>query len=124
MFNRLTMTGLAGLVLVTLASSAVAAESSALLGDASWQTFSKGTNASLGWADVDESLSMMVAFAAESVQAVVLDERAEDLDLLRAVAAPEPPVLVLAGLAFGGVLCGRSVLGWRRQNAPRQDDQV
>jgi len=34
--------------------------------------------------------------------------------LLTGLAAPEPPTLVLAGMALGGVVCGRSLLRRRR----------
>jgi hypothetical protein len=30
--------------------------------------------------------------------------------MVTALAAPEPPAIVLAGMALGGVLCGRSLL--------------
>lgn len=33
-----------------------------------------------------------------------------NVEMMTAIVAPEPPAIVLAGMALGGVLCGRSLL--------------
>jgi len=55
---------------------------------------------SLAWAGEDETFA--------SVDPGLLDTNGDDL--LAAHAAPEPPAIVLAGMAIGGVFCGRSLL--------------
>ena len=86
-----------------------------LLGRVSWEAFS-GTAAagSFSWAGVDESFATSPTLPSASQQFVTLDDQAVDVELITALAAPEPPALVLAGMAFGGVLCGRTLLMRRR----------
>lgn len=120
----LTMIGTAGLLVVASASQGVAGETSALLDGTSWRTFANGPTASLAWAGIDESLAVKVAIGGAPRQAAVLNKGDENIDLLRAVAAPEPPALVLAGLALGGVLCSRTVAGRRKQAAGDHDTQA
>nr|MCS5616559.1 hypothetical protein [Pirellulales bacterium] len=58
-------------------------------------------------------------------QAVTIEEGPINVELLTGVAAPEPPALVLAGMAFGGVLCGRSLLMRRRKGtAPAESSEA
>ena len=63
---------------------------------------------SLAWAGENE------AFAALTVAPAEIAERDVDVHLMTALAAPEPPAIVLAGMALGGVICGRSML--RKRN--------
>jgi hypothetical protein len=66
--------------------------------------------ASLAWAGENE------CFATLAVAPV--DQLAEgdiDVKLMTALAAPEPPAIVLAGMALGGLICGRSILQKRRK---------
>ena len=37
-----------------------------------------------------------------------------DVTLMTGIAAPEPPAIVLAGMALGGLICGRSFLQKRK----------
>jgi len=41
--------------------------------------------------------------------------------MITALAAPEPPAIVLAGMALGGVLCGRSLLKKKQRKAAAED---
>jgi len=66
--------------------------------------------ASLAWAGENET------FASLSVGPVdQLPEGEIDVKLMTALAAPEPPAIVLAGMALGGLICGRSFLQNRRK---------
>jgi len=105
-------------VLVVLAAGSPArAEGieTALLGNGGWEAFSgTTTGGSLAWAGEDEILTEAPALLGEPRLAVEFDEHAIDVALLTGLPAPEPPALVLAGMAFGGVLCGRTLLMRRR----------
>ena len=59
---------------------------------------------SLAWAGENETLA--------DVELTPLATAAADvnIEVVTALAAPEPPAIVLAGMALGGVLCGRSLL--------------
>lgn len=59
---------------------------------------------SLAWAGENETLA--------DVELTPLATAADDanIEMVTALAAPEPPAIVLAGMALGGVLCGRSLL--------------
>lgn len=59
---------------------------------------------SLAWAGENETLA--------DVELTPLATSADDvnIEMVTALAAPEPPAIVLAGMALGGVLCGRSLL--------------
>lgn len=84
-------------------------------GKCGWEAFS-GSSAlgSFAWAGEDEGFFGSGPFAS-TWSGVELDGSAADPALLTGIPAPEPPALVLAGLAFGGVLCGRSLVMRRRQ---------
>ena len=65
---------------------------------------------SLAWAGENESFSTL-AFAP-------IDQMPQgevDVKLMTGLAAPEPPAIVLAGMALGGLICGRSFLQKRRK---------
>ena len=86
-----------------------------LLGNRGWEAFAgSASHGSLAWAGEDETFFASRSVLGSLPQAVAFDENAVDVALLTALAAPEPPALVLAGMAFGGVLCGRSLLMRRR----------
>lgn len=65
---------------------------------------------SLAWAGENE------AFASLTVAPAEVAERDVDVQLITALAAPEPPAIVLAGMALGGVICGRSILRKRNKS--------
>lgn len=79
-----------------------------------WESFASSTSAaSLAWAGEDENYAVLFNLPATPRQVVEEDENEVDTKLLTAVPAPEPPTLVLAGLAVGGVLFRRSLLARR-----------
>jgi hypothetical protein len=117
MFKNLTLIGLASIFAVAAATPAMAAANTVLLGDAGWEAFAAPTTASLAWSGEDESFATTIGLLGSPRQAVQFDESVVDVELVTGIAAPEPPALVLAGMAFGGVLCGRSLLMRRRKNA-------
>lgn len=93
-----------------------------LLGNGGWETFSgTATNGSLAWAGEDETLIRSATGLRASKFIVEFDEREIDVALLTGLPAPEPPALVLAGMAFGGVLCCRSLLIRRRAKTESSD---
>lgn len=65
---------------------------------------------SLAWAGENE------AFASLAIVPVEIADRDVDVQLMTALAAPEPPAIVLAGMALGGVICGRSILRKRNKS--------
>jgi len=67
--------------------------------------------ASLAWSGENESYCHLTLPAIDG--SCDCDE--VDLKLMTALAAPEPPAIVLAGMALGGLICGRSVLQKRRK---------
>jgi hypothetical protein len=80
-----------------------------------WEAFAgSGGMSSFAWAGEDESFSGS-GLLGSAWNGVELDESAADPALMTGIAAPEPPALVLAGLAFGGVFCGRSLVMRRRK---------
>lgn len=102
---------------LALTAQAHAAPSSVLLGDAGWKAFADTPNlASFAWAGENETFTDNVNLVGKPKQAVTLAEGPVNTELLTGIAAPEPPALVLAGMAFGGVLCGRSLLMRRRKS--------
>lgn len=64
---------------------------------------------SLAWAGENESTSILTFAPVE------LPEGEVNVRLMTALAAPEPPAIVLAGMALGGLICGRSILSKRRK---------
>jgi hypothetical protein len=67
--------------------------------------------ASLAWAGENET------FATTAISPVdQLPEGDVNLKLMTGLAAPEPPAIVLAGMALGGLICGRSFLQKRRKS--------
>ena len=82
-----------------------------LLGNGGWEALSGApAGGSLAWAGEDETFHACQSLLVAPRLAVELDEHAIDVELLTGLPAPEPPALVLAGMAFGGVLCGRTLL--------------
>ena len=106
----------AGLLVVSGGSLARAdGVETVLLGHVGWEAFTGTAPAgSLAWAGEDEGFATSPTLPSASQQFVAFDDQAIDIELLTALAAPEPPALVLAGMAFGGVLCGRTLLMRRR----------
>ena len=93
-----------------------------LLGNGGWEPFAgTATSGSLAWAGEDETLTGSATGSGVSQFMVEFDEREIDVALLTGLPAPEPPALVLAGMAFGGVLCCRSLLMRRRAKAESSD---
>jgi len=101
---------LTSLAIAIFSASAPAATPDSLLADTSWEAFAgQPALGSFAWAGEDE-IPFDSKLALTALTIVECDSRS-----LTGLAAPEPPALVLAGLAFGGVLCGRSLLARRRQ---------
>lgn len=66
---------------------------------------------SLAWAGENETMLDINL----GVEAIAADD--VNLEMMTAIVAPEPPAIVLAGMALGGVLCGRSLL--RKKSAKK-----
>jgi hypothetical protein len=90
-----------------------------------WETFAApGAFASFAWAGEDEGFFARGGMLGLPRSGVEFDESEVDAELLTGLPAPEPPALVLAGLAFGGVLCGRSLVVRRRKAASGTDPEI
>lgn len=89
------------------------ASSSIIVGSA--DSFGTVALGSLAWAGENETLAtanlVPVATSADDV----------NIEMVTALAAPEPPAIVLAGMALGGVLCGRSLLRKKQRKAAVED---
>ena len=67
--------------------------------------------ASFAWAGEIEATALLNSCGDSAVRSSLMtDDRPVDIDLIRGNPAPEPPALLMVGLAFGAVLCGRSLL--------------
>jgi len=105
-------------IVMALLSTPPADASESLLADTRWESFAgAAAPASLAWAGVDETCSGTIAAVTGRPVGVMVDDIDLDVQSLAGVPAPEPPALVLAGMAFGGVLFGRSLLARRRRSA-------
>lgn len=116
MKNLLSTTGWTSLVAVALSTAAIAGDQDfSLLANTSWEAFvAGGQPASLAWSGEDETLTLAEDMLGNARQIAQSDDDV-NIEIVTALPAPEPPALVLAGMAFGGVLCGRSLLGRRRK---------
>jgi hypothetical protein len=105
--QRSTLTFAAVALVAVAMTSAARAES---LLPSSWEAFAAGqtTAATFAWAGENETFA---GFAAPIVAVIDTDS---NIELMTGLAAPEPPAIVLAGMALGGVVCGRSILRKRR----------
>ena len=93
--------------LLALAPAAKAADASILVA-----SIDAGVPAgSLAWAGENESTSILTFSPVEQIT-----EGEVNVKLMTALAAPEPPAIVLAGMALGGLICGRSILSKRRKS--------
>ena len=112
--QTLGTTALMCLVMAIISTTAPAAQLDSLLADTTWEAFAgKSALNSFAWAGEDENLlNSRLGRTAVTIADADLDPRT-----LTGLAAPEPPALVLAGMAFGGVLCGRSLLARRRRQS-------
>lgn len=92
----------AALACGSAADAAPFASTSIVVG--STDAFGTAALGSLAWAGENETLA--------DVELSPLATAADDvnIEMVTALAAPEPPAIVLAGMALGGVLCGRSLL--------------
>lgn len=119
MKNLLSTTGWTSLVAFALSTAAVAGEQEfSILADTSWESFTAGGQpATLAWSGEDETLTLAENLLGNARQIAHADEEGVNIEIVTALPAPEPPALVLAGMAFGGVLCGRSLLVRRRKQA-------
>lgn len=117
MHKSLTSIGIAGIMAIACTTAAMAdSGSSVLLGVTSWDSCTvKTPAASFAWAGEDETYATTSTLLGPAKQIVSYDEEVIDPELITGLPAPEPPALVLAGMAFGGVLCGRSLLIRRRK---------
>lgn len=104
---------LMSLAMAIFSASAPAATPDSLLAHTSWEAFAgQSALGSFAWAGEDENLLHVKPGSAVTIADADLNPKS-----LTGLAAPEPPALVLAGMAFGGVLCGRSLLARRRRQA-------
>jgi hypothetical protein len=104
---------LMSLAMAIFSASAPAATPDSLLAGTSWEAFAdQPALGSFAWAGEDENL-----LSHKHGTAVTIADADLNPKTLTGLAAPEPPALVLAGMAFGGVLCGRSLLARRRRQA-------
>lgn len=90
--------------LVSLVSVADASAGAATASLTSESEFLR-TSASLAWSGEREAFGSLEWSTVDA-----LPEGEVDLALMTALAAPEPPAIVLAGMALGGLICGRSLL--------------
>ena len=125
MYASLSAIGLAGTLLIACSTAVTAnSDTSGILGVSNLDAFADSTApASFAWAGEDETYSGALTLLGKPRQAVAYDESVVDAELLTGLPAPEPPALVLAGMAFGGVLCGRSLLMRRRKAAGGAADE-
>ena len=65
---------------------------------------------SLAWAGENEAFSTLQFAPVDQMTDTELNVK-----LMTGLAAPEPPAIVLAGMALGGLICGRSILQKRRK---------
>ena len=93
----------------TLGSTADAGQNSILIASVD----AHGSAGSLAWAGENESASML-AIGSSMPE---LTETDCDIEFVTGIAAPEPPAIVLAGMALGGVICGRSLLRKRQKSS-------
>ena len=116
MRNLLSTTGWTSLVAFAISTAAVAGDQDfTLLARANWESFVNGGQAAtLAWSGEDETLVVAEDMLGNPRQIAQSDEDV-NIEIVTALPAPEPPALVLAGMAFGGVLCGRSLLMRRRK---------
>lgn len=116
------------LLLAVLGGSPIRAEafgSDFLLVDSGWEAFAApGAFASFAWAGEDEGFFARGGMLGLPRSGVEFDESEVDAELLTGLPAPEPPALVLAGLALGGAVCGRSLVVRRRKAASGTDPEI
>ena len=93
----------------TLGSTADAAQHSILIAGVD----AHRSAGSLAWAGENES-GTMLAMGSSMPE---LTETDCDIEFVTGIAAPEPPAIVLAGMALGGVICGRSLLRKRQKSS-------
>jgi hypothetical protein len=116
MYASLSAIGLAGSLLIACSTAATAnSDTSGILGVSNWDAFAdSAAPASFAWAGEDETYSGALMLLGTPVAD---DESVLDAEMLTGLPAPEPPAVVLAGMAFGGAVCGRSLLMRRRKAA-------
>lgn len=118
--RTLVNTALMSLVAIAMAlfSAPPADASESLLANTRWESFADtAAPASLAWAGEDETFTGATADVIGRPFGVIVDDIDLDVQSLAGLPAPEPPALVLAGMAFGGVLFGRSLLSRRKRSA-------
>ena len=93
----------------TLGSTADAAQNTILIASAD----AHGSAGSLAWSGENESATML---ALGSTMPELIENDC-DIEFVTGIAAPEPPAIVLAGMALGGVICGRSLLRKRQKSS-------
>jgi len=93
----------------TLGSTADAAQNTILIASVD----AHGSAGSLAWAGENESATLL---AMGSTMPELIENDC-DIEFVTGIAAPEPPAIVLAGMALGGVICGRSLLRKRQKSS-------
>ena len=125
MHTPLSAIGIAGSLLIACSTAVTAnSDTSVILGGTTCESVAaSNASASFAWSGEDETYGGSLTLLGTPRQAVAYDESIVDAELLTGLPAPEPPALVLAGMAFGGVLCGRSLLMRRRKAAGGAADE-
>lgn len=105
----------AAISVLAVAMSSIAHADSIL--PSTWEAFSHGqsSSATFAWAGENETFT---GYATPVAVAAAGADR--NINLMAGLAAPEPPAIVLAGMAIGGVVCGRSILRKRRSKTAEE----
>ncbi|MCE9630436.1 MAG: hypothetical protein K8S94_06930 [Planctomycetia bacterium] len=93
------------------------ADSTSILGGLS-TAFAATSAGSLAWAGENETF-VDLSMASNQFQG----DSEVNVQLVTGLAAPEPPAIVLAGMAIGGVFCGRSMLRKRTPTSAHKEDR-
>jgi len=105
------------IALAIISASAPAGTSEFSPAGSGWEGFADSApRGSLAWAGEDESSAVAMLLSVGEVPGGAED----DVRTLTPLPAPEPPAIVLAGFALGGVFCCRSLLGKSRRARGRK----
>lgn len=109
----LTLISVASAVLAAMSTNAAAApfavDDTGMPTLASIAVSSEPVVASFAWAGENETFASFTAPTSRPAADQIVN-----LALVTGIAAPEPPAMVLAGMAIGGLFCGRSLLRRKR----------
>lgn len=111
-----TIFSLAAVAVMSASTIFAVAEAGSIL--AGPDSFASIPNGSLAWAGEDETYVGLTTLGTAEA-----DIPEGSVDFVAGIAAPEPPAVVLAGMAIGGVCCGRSLLRKRQPKAVTTEDR-